>query len=41
MSEEKVFLKPWQVTDKIVEWFILTIHILHFINESNSKNNNS
>ena len=39
MSERK-FLKPWQVTDKIIEWFF-TIHIWHFMNDSNSRNNNS
>ena len=32
--------KPWQVTGKIIVWFF-TIHILHFTNDSNSRNNNS
>ena len=40
MSEGK-FPKPSQVTDKIIEWFIFTIHILYFMNDSNSRNNNS
>ena len=26
MSNEK-FLKPWQVTDKIIDWIIFPIHI--------------
>ena len=34
------FPKPWQVTDKIIEWFFFTIHILYFMNDSNSRNNN-
>ena len=36
MSEGK-FFKPWQVTDKIIEWFFFTIYILHFMNDSNSR----
>ena len=39
MSEGK-FLKEGQVTDKIIEWLFFTIHILHFMNDSNSRNNN-
>ena len=36
------FLKEWQVTDKVIEsFFFFTIHILHFTNDSNSRNNNS
>ena len=33
--------KPWQVTCKMIEWLFFTIHILHFTNDSNSRNNNS
>ena len=29
------FFKQWQVTDKIIEWFLFTIHILHFPNDTN------
>ena len=29
------FFKQWQVTDKITEWFLFTIHILHFPNDTN------
>ena len=39
MSEGK-FPKPWQVGDKIIEWFFFTVHILHFMNDSNSRKNN-
>ena len=35
------FFKPWQVTDKIIGWIFLPIHIQHFMSNSNSKNNNS
>ena len=35
------FLKPWQVTDKIIEWIFFPIHIQHFMSDSNSENNNS
>ena len=34
------FLKEWQVREKIIELFFFTIHILHFMNDSNSRNNN-
>ena len=34
------FLKPWQVTDNIIEWIFIPIHIQHFMSDSNSKNNN-
>ena len=40
MSWDKI-PKPWQVTGKIIEWHFFTIHILHFTNDSNSRNNNS
>ena len=40
MSRGK-FLKPWQVTDKIIEWIFYTIHIQHLMSDSNSKNNKS
>ena len=33
--------KPWQVTGKIIEWLFFTIRMLHFTNDSNSRNNNS
>ena len=33
MSEGK-FPKPWQVRDKIIEWFFLQFN-LHFMNDSN------
>ena len=36
MSEGK-FSKPWQVGAKIIEWFFFTIHILHFMTDSNSR----
>ena len=39
MGEGK-FIKPWQVTDKIIEWHFYAIHIQHFMSDSNSKNNN-
>ena len=32
------FLKEWQVTDKIIEWFF-PIYIQLFTNDSNSRNN--
>ena len=35
------FLKPWQVTDKIIEWICMQVHIQLFKSDSNSKNNNS
>ena len=38
MSGRK-FLKEWQVTDKIIELNFFPIHIQHFANDSNSKNN--
>ena len=34
-----MFLKEWQVRDKIIEWNCFPIHIQHFVNNSNSKNN--
>ena len=34
------FLKPWQVRDKIIEVNFYTIHIQHFMSDSNSENNN-
>ena len=37
------FLKPWQVTDKIIEVNFYAIHIQHlkyFTSDSHSKNNN-
>ena len=40
MSRGK-FLKPWQVTDKIIEWIFYTSHIQHFMSDSNSENNKS
>ena len=40
MSRGK-FLKPWQVTDNIIEWIFFPIHIQHFMSDSNSENNNS
>ena len=33
------FLKPWQVTDKIIESIFFPIHIQPFTNDSNSRNN--
>ena len=33
------FLKPWQVTDKIIESNFFPIHIQPFTNDSNSRNN--
>ena len=39
MSEGK-FSKPWQVTDKNYWVIYFTIHILHFMNDSNSRKNN-
>ena len=39
MSRGK-FLKPWQVTDKIIDVNFYTIHIQLFMSDSNSKNNN-
>ena len=35
------FLKPGQVTDKIIESNFFPIHIQPFANDSNSKNNDS
>ena len=35
------FLKPGQVTDKIIESNFFPIHIQPFTNDSNSKNNDS
>ena len=35
------FLKPWQVTHKIIESIFFPIHIQHFMSDSNSENNNS
>ena len=37
MSQGK-FLKPWGVTDKIIEWIFSPFHIQHFMSNSNSKN---
>ena len=30
-----MFLKEWQVIDKIIEWIVFPIHIQHFANDSN------
>ena len=35
------FLNEWQVTDKIIEWIVLPIHIQPFTHDSNSRNNQS
>ena len=35
------FIKEWQVTDKIIEWFFFPIDIQPFMNDSNSRNNQS
>ena len=32
-----MFLKEWQVTDKIIEWIFFPIYIEPYINDSNSK----
>ena len=40
MSQGK-FLKPWQVTDKIIDVNFFPIHIQHFMSDFNSENNNS
>ena len=40
MSREK-FLKPWQVTDKIIEWIFIKVTFNILTSDSNSKNNNS
>ena len=39
MSEGKL-IKPWQVTDKIIEWIFMQFTFQHFTSDSNSKNNN-
>ena len=31
------FLKPWQVTDNIIEWIFFPIHIQDFMSDSNSE----
>ena len=36
----EMFLKPWQVTDKIIEW-IFSQFIVNILQVTNSKNNNS
>ena len=35
------FLKEWQVADEIIEWIFLQFSFNHFINDSNSRNNDS
>ena len=35
------FIKEWQVTDTIIEWIFFPIHIQPFMNDSNSRNNQS
>ena len=35
------FLKEWQVTDKIIEWIFFQFTFKPFMNDSNSRNNNS
>ena len=40
MSRGK-FLKPWQVTDKIIEWIFIQFTFNILMSDSNSKNNNS
>ena len=39
MSQGK-FLKPWQVTDNIIEWIFMQV-TFNFLQVTNSKNNNS
>ena len=34
------FIKEWQMTDEIIESIFFPIHNQHFMNDSNSRNNN-
>ena len=35
-----MFLKEWQMRDKVIGWFYFPIHIQPFTNDSNSGSNN-